>query len=111
MSESLFIKQMSALSEPTRLKIVYILSLQSFCAMHLEEIIGVSQSNVSRHVDKLISSKIVTMEKVGRRKIYSLDPKFVEENAQILMQIKAIYAEEYTIKSIKALGIECLEMK
>ncbi len=85
MSESLFIKQMSALSEPTRLKIVYILSLQSFCAMHLEEIIGVSQSNVSRHVDKLLSSKIVTMEKVGRRKIYSLDPKFIEENTQILM--------------------------
>ncbi len=111
MSESLLIKQMTALSEPTRLKIVYILSLQSFCAMHLEEIIGVSQSNISRHVDKLLNSNIVTMEKVGRRKIYSLDPLFIEEHAQILMQIKAIYAEEYTIKSIEVLGIECVEMK
>ncbi len=111
MNETLLIKQMSALSEQTRLKIVFILSLQNFCAMHLEEIIGVSQSNISRHVEKLILAQIVTMEKVGRRKIYSLDETFISLNSQLLAHIREIYSSEYTMQSIQALGIECNEMK
>ncbi len=91
MTERNYIKQMNIFTDATRLKIIYILSYNNFCSIHLEKFLDVSQPNISRHIDKMINAEIVTSEKKGRRNIYQLNQKFVEENSQIISQIRQLY--------------------
>lgn len=111
MSEQQFLKMMSALSDGNRLKIVYILYHQKFCAMHIQILLNVSQSNVSRHVEKLINSGIVVSFKRGRRIIYELSPDFIENNQELLTQIEKIYCDQINKDELLAFGMECENMK
>lgn len=110
MNEQLFTKQMSALSDTTRLKLVYVLYHHKFCAMHLEEFVGASQSNVSRHLEKLLNSHIITVTKVGRRNIYDIDENFKLENEDLLQKIINIYSEVLPGSKLVERGNECDNM-
>lgn len=111
MSEQLFIKQMSIFTDSTRLKIINLLDKSDFCAMHIEQLTGVSQPNISRHIDKMITAQIVVATKSGRRNIYALDAEFKANYPEIISQINSLYQAELDLVKISALSSECKEMK
>ena len=67
----------SAMSEPNRLKILFLLIKNDLCVCDLEEIIGVSQSSISHHLRVLKDYKIVKFQKKGKRVYYSLDDEHI----------------------------------
>lgn len=74
-----------ALSDPTRLKILYHLSSDldgqccgtedGICACDLETLTGLAQPTVSHHMKCLISANLVVGEKRGKWVYYRLDPR------------------------------------
>lgn len=65
------------LGDPTRLKIIYLLSLSPLCVNDIVELIGMSQSSISHQLSLLKRKKLIKSEKDGRKNIYSLDDDHV----------------------------------
>jgi len=61
-----------ALSDPTRLRIVNLLDAQSLCVGDLQEVLGLSQPLVSRHLAILRAANLVWTQRQGARVCYSL---------------------------------------
>jgi len=61
-----------ALSDPTRLRIVNLLDAQSLCVGDLQEVLGLSQPLVSRHLAILRAANLVWTQRHGARVRYSL---------------------------------------
>jgi len=61
-----------ALSDPTRLRIVNLLDAQSLCVGDLQEVLGLSQPLVSRHLAILRAANLVWTQRQGARVRYSL---------------------------------------
>jgi len=61
-----------ALSEVTRLRIVHLLHAQSLCVGDLQEVLGLSQPLVSRHLAVLRAANLVHTRRQGARVCYSL---------------------------------------
>lgn len=66
-----------ALSDPTRLKIIYILSKSSFCVCDIAEILNMTQSAISHQLRILRDLKLVKFKREGKLVIYSLDDDHV----------------------------------
>lgn len=56
---------LKALADDTRLRILNILQEEELCVCEIETILNISQSNASRHLNKLINAKILENYKVG----------------------------------------------
>lgn len=65
--------QFKALGEPTRLKIIKLLSSKDLCVCELEEIMQFSQPRISQHLKVLKQSGLVKERKDGQRRVCSLD--------------------------------------
>lgn len=65
------------LGDPTRLKIIYLLSLSPLCVNDIVDLIGMSQSSISHQLILLKRKKLIKSEKDGRKNIYSLDDDHV----------------------------------
>lgn len=68
-----------ALSDPNRLKIIYLLSKSSLCVCDIATILGMTQSSISHHLRVLRDTKLVKFKKEGKLVIYSLDDDHVLE--------------------------------
>lgn len=66
------------LADETRLKIVYILSLEELCVCDIAAVLGSTQSNVSHHLRQLRNARIVKYRKEGKMVYYTLDDDHVE---------------------------------
>lgn len=66
-----------ALSDPTRLKIIYILSITSLCVCDIANILGMTQSAISHQLRILRDLKLVKFKREGKLVIYSLDDDHV----------------------------------
>jgi len=71
------IEMLKALSDETRLRILNVLYKDTLCVCDLEEILKLSQSNVSRHLTKLRGCKLITGKKNAQWVYYSLDNGFI----------------------------------
>jgi len=67
----------SALSDPTRLKILLALSAEELCVCDLAAITGVSPSGVSHQLRLLRDRDLVTFEREGKRAVYRLADEHV----------------------------------
>jgi ArsR family transcriptional regulator len=61
-----------ALSEATRLRIVHLLHAQSLCVRDMQEVLGLSQPLVSRHLAILRAANLVHTQRQGAKVCYSL---------------------------------------
>jgi ArsR family transcriptional regulator len=68
-------KVLKAFSDPTRLEIVALISFRPHCVCELVNIIGFSQSTISRHLRVLTDTRITSFEKSKFFIIYKLSPK------------------------------------
>ncbi len=70
-------KVLKAMSDMTRLKILYALSQSDCCVCQLQEILGASQSLVSHQLRFLKGFNLVKSSRMGNRVVYSLADEHV----------------------------------
>lgn len=61
-----------AVSEPSRLKILFVLSCGELCVEHITQAVGGNQSAVSHQLKTLKDNKIVKARRNGKQVMYSL---------------------------------------
>lgn len=103
-----------ALADENRLRILSILRFGALCVCEIEEILQLSQSNASRHLNKLMNVKLVTYYKDAKYVYYKLDQEtlvshpFVKELLDNELDKYDRYREDYlNTKSSKEDGFSC----
>ena len=66
-----------ALADPTRLRIIYVLSKQPLCVCDIAYLLDMTQSAISHHLRLLRNLRLVKFKKEGKMVIYSLDDDHV----------------------------------
>lgn len=69
-----------ALGDENRLRIFNLLRKGELCVCEIEMILGITQSNVSRHLTKLKNEEIIIFEKKAQYIYYRIHPQFMNEN-------------------------------
>ncbi|SNR99433.1 transcriptional regulator, ArsR family [Anaerovirgula multivorans] len=69
-----------ALGDETRIRIVNLLRKGELCVCELESILNITQSNASRHLNKLKQTGIIIYEKKAQWVYYKVDEKFIHQN-------------------------------
>ncbi|MFC0215775.1 ArsR/SmtB family transcription factor [Paenibacillus chartarius] len=66
-----------ALSDPTRIRILYMLSQEECSVTHITEVLDISQSAVSHQLSLLKTMRLVKSRREGTSMIYSCDDSHV----------------------------------
>ncbi|MFQ5510260.1 MAG: ArsR/SmtB family transcription factor [Candidatus Krumholzibacteriia bacterium] len=66
-----------ALSDPTRVRILYALSVRELCVCDLANLLGRSSSSISHQLRLLRHMKLVRFRKAGKSTYYSLDDEHI----------------------------------
>jgi len=108
------IKKLKALGDETRLRIINILKYGPLCVCEIEDILQITQSNASRHLNKLMNADLVTYYKEAKYVYYKLDEEtlrefsFIEELLSNELEKEEILKQDYNIlKAYKGAGINC----
>lgn len=72
-------KMFKGMGDPTRLKIIYVLSKSPLCVCDISSLLDISQSAISHQLRVLRDLKLVKFEKQGKLVIYTLDDDHVIE--------------------------------
>jgi ArsR family transcriptional regulator, arsenate/arsenite/antimonite-responsive transcriptional repressor len=70
---------LKALGDENRMKILNILRYSGLCVGEIEHILGMTQSNVSRHLNRLSSLKIIIYEKKAQWVYYKINEDKIKE--------------------------------
>jgi len=73
-----------ALSDETRLRILSLILDSEMCVCEIEECLGLTQSNASRHLTKLKNAGILTSSKQAQWAYYRLNEEFCNENRELI---------------------------
>lgn len=73
-----------ALSDETRLRIVSMILSGELCVCEIEDCLGLSQSNASRHLNALRSAGILSSRKQAQWTYYRLNEEFSHENRELV---------------------------
>lgn len=93
-----------ALSDENRLRILHLLYRQELCVCELEVLLDMSQSNVSRHLNKLRNSGIIITIKSGLWAHYRLNDIYFKQNPGLLGYLKTHWGQEANfLKDLKRL--------
>ena len=68
-------KELAAVSDETRLKMLRLLARGGLCACVLPRHVGISQPAVSQHLKVLREAGLASMRKDGKKRIYSISAK------------------------------------
>lgn len=68
------LKQLKALGDESRLKMLWVLEDRELCSCELQQVVGLAQSTVSRHLQLLEDAGFVVSEKAGLWKNYRFNP-------------------------------------
>jgi ArsR family transcriptional regulator, zinc-responsive transcriptional repressor len=79
-----------ALADPTRIKILYLLSQEECSVNHIAEVLEMSQSAISHQLSMLRNLRLVKYRREGKTLLYSCDDEHV---ISLLMQ--AIHHSEH----------------
>ena len=83
-----------ALTDESRLRILNLLMQRETCVCDIETILNLSQSNVSRHLNKLKFSGLVDSRKQAQWIYYSLNETFVKDHPYLISHLKSVFASE-----------------
>ena len=73
-------ERFKTLADPQRLKILHLLMTRSaMCVCEIIEVLGLTQSNTSFHLNTLKHVRFITSQKVGKWIFYSLDRREMEQ--------------------------------
>ena len=88
------IETLKALADENRLRIFQLLTQEELCVCELEVILEMNQSNVSRHLAKLKSAKLLQANKGGQWVHYSIHPNFEQQNLKLLRWLQQYWQGE-----------------
>jgi ArsR family transcriptional regulator len=91
-------RMFKALGDETRLKIVALLSHGELCVCHVEEALGLSQPNASRHLGILKNAGIVESRRAANWVYYRLAPQADELRRRQLRALIAEYQEHDSLR-------------
>lgn len=74
------VELIKALGDLTRLRILNLLSKETLCVCDLETVLEISQSNASRHLNKLKQARLITCEKRAQWVYYRVDDNVLERH-------------------------------
>ncbi len=106
-----------ALSEPTRLRILALLTHRELCVGELEYLLEVSQTNVSRHLDRLRSVGLVTSRKQAQWVHYTLDaehfaryPQLSGLIVELVCRASECAADAAALEQYERSGMSCTDL-
>ena len=109
---------MKALSDENRIRIVNLLLQGELCVCEMETILGLTQTNASRHLAKLKTAGIVEIRKEYQWVYYKIKEKFHVENKPFIEYLIAelngdqiCSADREKLKKFKELGFNCEQIK
>lgn len=73
-----------ALSDETRLRILSLIMNGEMCVCEIEDCLGLTQSNASRHITTLKNAGILSSNKQAQWAYYRLDEEFCNENRELI---------------------------
>lgn len=109
---------MKALSDETRIRILNLLKDGDLCVCELEVLLGINQSNASRHLNKLTNAKVINYYKVTKYVYYKINTDIIKEFPFIKEVIEAAAAKlnqckiDYErLEKYKNSGLSCDDLK
>lgn len=81
------IEILKALGDENRLRIVNILNEGPLCVCEIEQSLGISQSNASRHLNRLRTAGIINSERKSQWIYYGLDAEFIAKYGGFLKEL------------------------
>jgi len=82
------IELFKSLGDENRLRIINLLMESELCVCEIEVILKMTQSNVSRHLNKLKSNDIISSSKDAQWVYYKISDKFKNENKLLYEYLK-----------------------
>lgn len=103
-----------AFSDESRLRILNILSYRELCVCEIEEILGVTQSNVSRHLNKLSNANIINYYRSAKYVYYKINedifiefPFIIEIIKKEVMKLEICQKDYEKLKEYDSSGKTC----
>lgn len=108
------IQVLKALADENRIRILNILNMGELCVCEIESILELNQSNVSRHLNKLSTLKIIRSFKKAQFVYYTLNKDMLEQHPFIsdilnneLIKVKECLKDIERLKYLKENHISC----
>ena len=106
-----------ALSHENRLRIINLLKEQELCVCEMESIMGINQSNASRHLAKLKQAGIIEDEQKAQWVYYKLNQKLLHQHRFIhniledeLKSLKNCKSDLERLRKYSESNISCEEL-
>lgn len=74
------VKIVKAIADNNRIRILNLLSRERLCVCEIERILGLNQSNLSRHLTKLVEAGLIRFEKQAQFVFYSVDREQIDRH-------------------------------
>jgi len=98
-----FVRVMKALSDPNRVRMIKILGVKELCVCELQDLVGLAQSTVSKHLKVLEEAGLVDYRKEGSWFIYRLSKGEESEYARVMLKnLNAWLADEPQLQEMIA---------
>jgi len=91
-------KTLKALADINRLRIMNLLLKGELCVCEIEEILGLSQTNVSRHLNKLAIAGLLRYRKESQWVFYKVNADFIKEHFTLVKYLKASFENNETCR-------------
>jgi ArsR family transcriptional regulator len=112
------IQVLKALSDETRMRIINILKDNDLCVCEIEFLLGINQSNASRHLNRLLSAKIVKYYKKAQYVYYEINREITLEYPFIkeiidneAPKLNQCIIDNERLKKYKSSGLNCDDLK
>ena len=99
-------KVMKALADNNRLRIINLLNEETLCVCELEKVMGLEQSNLSKHLNKLKEAQIILSDKTPPFIFHRINPLILKNYPFIGILIQQLRKDKAFAKDIKKLEIE-----
>lgn len=102
------------LADHNRLRIINLLLQQKLCVCEIEKVLSATQSNVSRHLNRLRMAGVLSSEKKSQWIYYSVDSEFLKEYPKLIEFLKEEFLKQEMfqkdldqLKELKGKGEVC----
>lgn len=112
------IELLKALADENRMRLYNLLQETELCVCELETLLLISQSNTSRHLNKLKQAGIISFSKEAQWVHYKVSDEFKEEHSDLAVYLNKSLSKKEPFVSDTAkmkkyfdLGLNCTDIK
>jgi len=106
-----YLKILNALTDETRLRIINLLYERELCVCDIGDILGTTQTKISRHLAYLRNADLVRDRKIAQWSFYSLNRssglKFVDELVYGVLRSREVYRHDLDLLKKKEKAGDC----